>query len=292
MNKEKIKLIGIPFGIIDNDLIVEDFLSDIDLSIYTILKTTFYNPNYNCGIFSMIALYDIVKSTENTQRKAIKESIQSLINKRYISIQPLISDIDNVYELEGTDSIIELDPHLSYKVYFDLCYITNFEDDITYDNGFTVIPIKNINLLLTYICNNNKRGLMKYKLIRYYLLIARQCSNSSKCGYISMKKIYSLIGVSERTCSNYNTMLQEIGLIYYNNDYAKGTSTQTMCTLFCHRNVLIDTYDKYYADKEYFNSYLTEVVTSKKLNPINKQELNDKRSKTQTEKLKVKKGDV
>lgn len=207
-------------------------ISNQVVSTYLVLRSIFYDGNKQHATVSLASLY-VAFGVENTDwniTKPIRESMQALWANGYIKFYKLIVDEELNYE----DICL-----MGY------CFRVKFsaEDEEGRFNGFggfTRIPEPNTRELLAYL--HRTPDVQKYKLIRYYTIIARVCSNERMTGYISQEKLGELFGFSKSTCAKYNEILAELGLIYYNSGYGKYNKDLkrviTSCTFFGHRGAV------------------------------------------------------
>lgn len=255
------------FGMIGNDLVMDGTVNDVVISVYVTMRTVMYDITNKCSIVSLSALYELltVSESQGTQTKEIKTAIEFLIENQYITLH-------DMFHKE-----IEFNPksNRTYKVNF-----LN-EDDSTYseNGGFTPIPKYNLTVLLEHIVHNKSRGFKKYQLIRYYSIIARVCSNSNKFGYISNERVQELIGLSPQKFKENNDLLQELGLIYYNNEYGYTSKSgfNMYSTMFGHRNVVMGT-DNTGMTYDNFVSCIDNRLRSSSIKKLDKEVISGKKS--------------
>lgn len=219
----------------------KDF-TDRAIAVYTILRSVFFDIGRRCGICSLQTLYKSLGINQEHYDRYIpvKQSMQLLCQNGYIKLWDMF---DKTKELD-IDSISQTS---IFKVEF---LLENEEAKFIGAGGFVKVPEKNMDKLLTYI-RNTKANIHRYQLIRYYLIIARICSNDAMFGFITQEKIRKLYGFSSKTCKKYNQLLVDLELIFCEHDYKhydkKRGKVVTGCTFYGHRNV----YNKY-------NKQLTE----------------------------------
>lgn len=258
------------FAIIENNIIDCSELENNEVSIYIILKTIFGDRYKTVSSFTIYDLYDILKASSTTQRNPIKNAISELISKGYIELFDIYGNTFTDVDFSNLSK--------TYKCKFK---------DICTDYGFTKIPVVNIMKLLTTdltVYGN----IHKYKLIRYYLYIARRCSNNDLIGFVSMEKIKEAIGISGHTCTEYNNLLMANDILLYNNDYVSfGTNgnIRNSVTVFGHKNLQISNSD-WQLDIDSFKKYVFKWATKNKLIKIDKSLSLSRRSKS----MKIKYG--
>lgn len=215
--------------IVDN----EDYTNQA-IAIYTVLRSVFFNSSRRCSVCSLKVLCRSlgVKTTNYDKYSSIRKCIELLRENGYIKLWDMFEDIEVI-------NIKDID--LSFRVEF---LFENDEAMFIGVGGFVRVPEQNINILLAYI-RSSEVNIHKYQLIRYYLMIARICSNDSIAGYITQDKIRKNYKFADKTCKKYNTILAGLGLIFYNNSYIKYNKEFKKiisgCTFFGHRNI----YNKY-----------------------------------------------
>lgn len=251
---------------IDNDFICNSTIDDIVVSTYVIMKGVFYDQYLNCSQFTISDLYDWlqVDSYKANQYKEIDNAITWLVDNKYIQL----------YDLYG--NWIEFDR--KYKNSYIVCFDGEGEDN------YTQIPYCNLYDLCKYIKENKAQGFKKYQLIRYYLIIARVCSNYSKFYSVNMETISDITPISFKQCAKNNDALQDLGLIFYNNDYgmlSKSGKFKMNCTMFGHRNIKLNNDETRTMTKEIFDFNVSQYVGGRKtLVEVDKIKINNKRSET------------
>ena len=278
------------FGQVGCEFVEDECVSDSVLSVYAVLRTLFYDStrdNMYYGKFSIASLYEIFNATTTNQRNPIKEALSYLLKNKYIKLYDIMLnnidlDFDNISKI--------------YVVVFlkDNSYDQDGEDDLDnqYDGhgekGFFKVPILNIHSIITFL-KHNKTKIHKHKFIRYYLYIARRCSNQDLCGYVTMKTVKDLLGISAKICSEYNSILKDINVIYYNNDYGKTKSDgsiKLMCTMYGHKNLKYDKDSTHTLTKEKFEEMVNNYVSQKGYVLINKEKLSNRVSEKMKDRLK------
>ena len=255
------------FGIISCSFITDKNIDSNVVSIYSILRCMNYCNVFGGSVFTFQVLYDLlnVNSKKSAQTKVVKDSIKWLIDNEYITLHHYL-----------TDDIV------SVETATDMFLITFNEEKID-DKGFVKIPQHNIKLLLNCIKDNTGHGFNKYKFIRYYLIIARRCSNVEKFGFITMKNFNNLLGVSEITCSSWNKILEDAGIIYINNDYGYIVNGECRmgCTMVAHRNITLSDVENRFMNEETFKYLIKHHTSNKKsIKLIDKESSNNKRSES------------
>lgn len=254
------------FGIIPNKVITDYDIPDSVLAVYTAIRTLYFDMNRGCSWFSVNELLNIlnVDISQGKQTKVIQDAITYLIDNEYIE---LLDSFNNKVDFDTKNKAI-------YKVSFLLEDENNY---FTGSGGMTKIPECNLINLLKYISQN--KGIKKYQLIRFYLLVARGCSNSSQLWSLSQKHFQNIIKISAKTCAEWNLLLQQIGVIYYNNDYCsiRDGKFYQGCTMYFHRNNNEEGY-KNDVTMDVFNAVIMEKAKSKGLTLFDKVGANNKRS--------------
>lgn len=254
------------FGIVGNKFISNSNIPDIAVSVYVVMRTIFFNMGRGCSYITLNDLYLIlaVNPSQVSQTKPINEAILYLVEKKYLRL----FDIWNK-EILPDNKIKRI-----IKVSFD------FEDEnniFIKGGGFTKIPECNILNLLKYI--NENKGMKKYQLIRFYLLIARSCSNENQLSSISQSFFHKKLAISSKTCAEWNLLLQQIGVIYYNSDYSKtkGDGVSNITTYYFHRN---NYENKQEDEKGLFERTLDSLAKEKGWSKLDKKEQSNKRSES------------
>ena len=263
------------YGIIGNELIeTKDIDSNIS-SVYSVLRTVFYDMSKEVAIFNLYTLYEIFNAASTTQRNPIKNAIQYLIAEKYIELYTY--DCCDLTEFNASN-VSQL-----YRCVF-LNDNKQQDNEVTTDdphtNGYTKISCLNIHNILSFLKDNNI-NIHKHKLIRYYLYIARRCSNSDLAGYVSMDTINKMIGISKQTCAEYNEILElDVGAIFYNNEYGRidnNGNFKNGITIFGHRNILKYNENSYLTKEAFFN-YVEYYSNKNKVVLLDKYSINNKRS--------------
>lgn len=259
------------FGIIGNDFINNADIKDVVLAVYITMRTLMYDSKNSCSVITLMGLYELlnVDSKQGNQTKEIKFAINYLIDNKYIEIYDLLH------------SLVDID-YKSNKMY-KVSFLHDDEDGhFILENGFSCIPSFNLFKIIEYIKLN--KGIKKYQLIRYYLVIARATSNVSKFGNISMQKLGDIIGISPKTCVNNNTILSDIGVIFYNNSYGhiRNGVFKMDCTMFAHRNTPLSTVEwkDLYLDEDMFKQLINERVKELKVVEVDKINITNNRSES------------
>jgi hypothetical protein len=255
VKNERLEAMNNIFGIVSNKLIMDNEIDNIIISVFVTIRTLFYDINRDCSTLNINTLLDVFKikgkRTENI--KPIKESLQWLIENNHIEINDYLETI-------VIENVNDIDNSIIFKVRF-----VNTADELSVDGGFTKIPEINLLNILRKVDYQNK-----YKMIRYYCVVARICSNSNSFGQISQDKIHKICGVSNKTCSKYNEMLYELETIYFNNRYyrydKKGKLKMTS-TYFGHRNAKenrnVQEDKNEYLSEEFFNEQVESYVSGR-----------------------------
>lgn len=266
------------FGVIGNNFTMDEEISDIDATVYTIIRCMFYDNTRRHSILSFNGLYEFlnIPSNQGKPTKQIKESVNSLIEKGYIEIYDLFENKINFNEIVSN----------MFKVEFINENNKDNESSVSIEGGFSRIPYDNIISLLKYTSKN--KGIKKYQLIRQYLIISRVCSNQFQFGHCSIDKMKDVMGISATNFKDNNNILSELGLIFYNNDYGhvdKKGRLKMDCTMFGHCNVEMKVFgDGFYMDKETFKQFVDDYICDKKLVKVDKDKINSKRSETMKKK--------
>jgi hypothetical protein len=195
-------MLKIDINLVDNYSIVPDklFLSEIisneELVLYCLLQRN-YSTMKSFGIYSieMICDFMYVSYTNSRIIKTIRDSIQGLINKDYIAIRDKNFNEVSFNKINNKTHFyvgFDLPQNAFYKVY-----------DSALDNLFETLT---------------KSKISKFGIARYYIACMRVISNQATFGYISQSGCKKC-GFASDTCSKYLKMLQDLGLILYNNDY-------------------------------------------------------------------------
>ncbi|KAF5066178.1 hypothetical protein DSECCO2_266300 [anaerobic digester metagenome] len=254
------------FGIVPNKVITDYGISDSILAVYAVMRTLYFDINRSCSWCSINEILNIlnVDISQGKQTKVIQEAITYLIEYEYIE---LLDFFNNKVDFDIKNKAI-------YKVSF---LLENEKNCFTGSGGITKIPECNLINLLKYIRKN--KGIKKYQLIRFYLLIARGCSNVGQLWSLSQKHFQNVIKISSKTCTEWNSILQEIGVIYYNSDYCsiRNGKFYQACTMYFHRNNNEEGYKNTVTIDE-FNDIVAQKAESKGLTLFDKVGTNNKRS--------------
>ena len=257
------------FGIIPNNMITNKNIDDNVVSVYIVMRTLNFDINRSCSIITLHDLYNVlnVDATQGKQTKIIHDAIIYLIENKYIKLYDMLNN--------------EIDFNTKNKFMLKVSFLLEDEENrFIGDGGFTKIPEYNLICLLNYIRNN--KGIKKYLLIRYYLLVARLCSNDTQMSNLSSHKYFNrIINISTSTCSNYNQILADLGIIFYNSDYVQAINNiKNAPTIFFHRNnnEIGSTTCTMTQDK--FNLIIEELADNYEWIEIDKDEINNKRSET------------
>lgn len=255
------------FSIISNDMIADEDLSDTALSIYVIMRTVNFDVLNSCSYISASTLTNILNigNTQSSQLKDLYNAIVELEHKNYIEL----------YDFWNLSVKFDRKSNDIYKVSF-----LHEDENNGISNGFTKIPEVNLLKILKYF--NQNKGIKKYQFIKYYLLIARSCSNDGQLWSISQKQLAQSINISRITCNTWTSILQDIGVIFYNNEYGKigeNGSFKYACTIFFHRNNNESGY-KGKVTLESFADIVAQEAKSKNLFKLNTVTINNKRSET------------
>lgn len=251
---------------VDNDFICDSTIDDIIVATYVVMKGIFYDQYLNCSKFCISDLYDWLQIDvyQPNQYKDVDNAITWLIENKYIRL----------YDLYGNSVEFDRKAKCSYIAFFDG----------EYEDNYTQIPYCNLFDLIKYIKENKAKGFKKYQLIRYYLIIARTCSNHSKFYSVDMETINDITSISFQQCAKNNDVLQDLGLIFYNNDYgslSKSGRFKMNCTIFGHRNIKLNNDDTRMMTKEIFDFNVSQYVGGRKtLIEVDKVKINNKRSET------------
>ena len=254
------------FGIVGNEFIKDETISNEIVSIYAIIRTILFDISKNCSVMNMQTLYDLVGAdTKNGSKvtKPVKEAIEWLVENEYIAIY------DMLYKPIQFNS--------KSQAMFRISFLMEDEyNKFDADGGFTKVPESNICKLLSYI--NANKGIKKYSFIRYYLVIARQCSNDQNFGYISMKKLGEIVGISETTCTDWNNVLKKLEVIDFNNEYGhiRNEKFKMDCTMFGHYNVVNQ--EGLELTTELFDDCVANRVKNTKLMKVDKEAIASKKS--------------
>lgn len=254
--------------IVSNTMISSSDFTDCDISVYVILRTIFFNPLKVKSIFSLRDFYMLFNMTQSKTKKMIYDSIVHLKNSKYIE----------VYDYFGNSIEFENNSNITYKISF-----TDIEvlEGVDY-TGFSIVPNIHIAIILNYL-NNNK--IDRYKFIRYYLIIARCCSNSQRFGSIPMNKIKKIIKITNDTCKIFNMILQNnLEIIFYNNEYGyydKNGNPKISSTMFGQKDVVMDyNKEKHIMTYDEFESNVKANVSSYNWIHIDKKILSNKKSES------------
>lgn len=224
-------------------------------------------------------------ANNNTKRIIqIKSTILSLLKPKTINIgtkdAPQIITkqmINGIYTLNGK-AITERESINNGT------YIASVE---VLKSNYFIVRDKDINAILSYASQNN---IDKAKLIRYFCLIMREISHNKKgdnydsrelrYGYMTQNfllKQHKEI-ISNSSCiTKYNTILQDLKLILFNNNYLT-PSNHYISTYFTDNFRLDSDGNVFQSDIEKFNKYILENVNEKSLIKSDKKTSNKKRS--------------
>ncbi|AGK96774.1 hypothetical protein [Clostridium pasteurianum] len=185
-------------SVVANNLFLNPSITNEELVIYCLLQRNYFTIK-GFGICSIIMLCDYLYIQHNNSRviDTIRKSIIGLIKKEYIAIRD-----KNFNEVDFGD----IDNKTNFYVGFDLPESEFFQIyDSALDNLFESIP-------------KIQSNISKFKIARLYIACLRVISNQSEFGYISQSSCKKC-GFASDTISKYFKILQDLGLILYNNDY-------------------------------------------------------------------------
>ena len=233
INNEKINCNQIN---INNEMVFNENLSELDLITYVIMKK---NVGFNrCVLMNINHIYDELNLTDRHYIKQIRNSIIKLSDLDYIGIY------NNKYE---PIAIQNLKPNDSFIVYFgnDGIYSEQYNNYIEYfDVEYTYI-----NKILKASENVNAR----FKFIRYALIVRRVCNyDNVDINYLAYSKVKFFIS-NNNTVTNYNKILQDIGLIYFNNYYVSEKTGKNLITYIAMQNII---------SEEKFNNSVKDIAIS------------------------------
>lgn len=218
------------FGMVGNKFIKDEDISNEVVAIYSVMRTVFYDVNKMYSTLNLQTLYDVLGVKGSKFVKQVRDTITWLIDNEYIELFDMLY---NPIEFDGKSQSMFMVSFSSAEIDEEHNYVFAAE------GGFTKIPLTNMVELLNYI--NSHKGIKKYQLIRYYLVVGRTCSNDSNFGYITQDTLCDVVGISENTCVDYNKLLKKLGLIDYSSEYGKVTKKgnfKMSPTMFGHYNVV------------------------------------------------------
>ena len=253
----------------DNNL--DDNLEEIEKNLYIKLPNDIYDDlsvtnealtililmyrNYmrykNLGICSIDMITKIMRVDSSNNKKivsTIKDAILALIDKGYII---------ELYDLDYDKLSID-------KIKKNTIFYAKLLPPV--ESNYFRIYDKDINYIFKKL---ETKKLSKFNLIRYFVVCKRIINNESSFGFLSQKKLNSLINDS-KTISRYNYILQDVlELIRYDNSYL--TPDKHYHTTF------IGKYD----EEVNFNQQVEWAVQWKNLIKTDKTKSNAKRSNKQ-----------
>lgn len=241
------------FGIISSRFIVDEKISNESVSIYSIIRTMFYNNITQHSSLNIQTLYYLVSANSSigSSVKPIKIALNWLIGNKYIVVKDILKK--NNITINYKSNIMN---YLEFPKDISTSYYLN-------DGGFTKIPEYNLNIILN--CIHDEEVSKKYAFIRYYLIIARYCSNDNQFGVFSMKRVSTILSVSMNTCVSWNKLLERLGIIYYDSSYGyvndKGKFIMGN-TMYCQRNIEIN---GKLITKQHFNDCIEEYTKNNNL---------------------------
>lgn len=188
------------------------------------LKTLYYDVHRG---YAWLCLPDIlnvlgVDSTQGKQTKIVYAAINELILRAYIHIKDTFND----------DIVFNQKSKTLYKVFF----LTVANNDISsYEGGVTIIPEHNLLKIIRYI--KEHKGIKKYKLLKFYCLIARSCSNTKQTWKLSHRYFVDTIGISSNTVTEWSALLESIDIVSCNAGYiiTSNGNIQRECTTYTHK---------------------------------------------------------
>lgn len=189
------------------------------------LKTLYFDVHRGCAWLCVPDLLNIlsVDSTQGKQTRIIYAAITELILREYIYMK----------DLNNNDIVFNQRRKTLYKVFF----FTSANKDISgCEGGVTLIPECNLLNITRYI--KEHKGIKKYKLLKFYCLIARGCSNTKQTWKLSHRYFEDTIGISSNTVTEWSALLESIDIVSCNADYIIATNgnIQRACTTYTHKN--------------------------------------------------------
>lgn len=252
------------FGMVGNEFIMDGDISNEVVAIYSIMRTVFYDVNKMCSTLNLQTLYDVLGAKGTKPVNQVRDAITWLVDNQYIELYDMLY---NPIEFDGKSQAM-----------FRVSFLSEDENNrFIEEGGFTKIPLTNIVGLLNYISRN--KGIKKYQLIRYYLIVGRICSNDYNFGFITLDTLCNIVGISENTCVDWNMILKKLGLIDYNSEYGKVTKKgkfKMSPTMFGHYNVVNKHDDE--MTEEQFKSCVEERVKGVGYVKINTTQMANKKS--------------
>ena len=135
--------------------VMSKFTENHYYGLYAIIKTIFYNKDSKVAIVNHTALYEIIQSQENTQRKCVIDFFNFCLSNELMKMY-----IHHDYILGNDNPLTHIDS-------FNGSYVIIFNEDDN-DKKYS-IDNKQFSIIIKYIHANCKRGFQKYTFMKIYL---------------------------------------------------------------------------------------------------------------------------
>lgn len=217
-----------------NKFLENNKLSDNAISVYIALRSVYTEGRTEYYINSDLLYYELYHSgTVNRYAKLnIKGGLQELLESKIIN---------TITEISKDGSILDLS---------NLC--------IKKGEFYTIIKQDEVHKIM------NLKNKDNFKILRYFTILMKtiDCTikdgkNNSYIGYMSVDHIINLTGISTKTLTSYNNLLEENEIIYvYHHDMFYSTGNDTISSLPNH-------YGRY-ANKSKIKAYAEKYENDKK----------------------------
>jgi len=267
--RDKSRYIKLPNDWYDNKDITNEELTVLILLYRNYMQ---YKSIGVCGLdFFAKSMYINSNSNKNII-KIIKETIESLIEKGYITKlydihYNIINSINNIKENK--------DGKTKHSIKNDIFYVELAEEPPV--NNYFQIQDTDIDNIFKYLQNVN---INKFSLIRYFVACKR-VSNNNNFGYLTQGKLKQLVNHSS-TIQRYNKILKDLQLIKFNSDYL--TAEKHYCTTFI-GNYNNDMFDKMVQEEAKNRGYIFTDKTKANEKRSSKQKINSINKKIEDDKI-------
>lgn len=290
MNKIINESLYTSFVMLDSEWITNKEITNEMLTVYLCIRGFMYDNVTQQSKLFVPMLYDIlgVDSKQNKLTTPVIKAINDLVYHGMIVVNDALNFEEKIFDIKEC---------LYYSVEFPREYELK-ENLILYNSNkvdnvipFTKIPYVNLESIFNYILDN--KGIKKYTFLRYYLLIAKACSNPMQVFSLSYATINDVINISNKTCNDYNDTLKSLDCILYTNNmyYIKNNKIKNSATFYGHignpiKDKLIDggNYEDKMVDEKFFKMVVDEIIKEKGYVIYDKEAMATKRSNTMKQK--------
>ncbi|MDT8719004.1 hypothetical protein IAI10_20325 [Clostridium sp. 19966] len=187
------------FSILDNNLYLNEFFSNAAIAIYSLLQRNYISAKgFSINSINILANYLYSANNRRINEKII-EGINELIENELI----LVADM----QFKPIENISNLGFNTLFYVGFNLP-----------DTEYFKIMDKDLDNLFLALKDKKYKNIDKLNICRFYIACCRVFNCDARYGYITQSSS-AACGYNSSTVSRYLGILQDVGLIYYNNSY-------------------------------------------------------------------------